>query len=611
MARRYVIIEDDRYDEALRLALEELSATAEEVEVKVLQEGSSGFLGFLSKPFKIKVTLKDKPEDPAADAPPEAPAVAKRANWTLLPNPEGIFLVVEKCGPGERPPEMAEVLKDLRTLGLSRADLDAVRNAFLPQNTDMPIRIAAADPAFSFDRDAKIEVAIDRDGMSAAFQVTKPFGSGKIPTRDEIVDRLRQYEVRVPLDEATIERALAERRFDEQIVVARGIAPVHGTPASIRWKLDFDTEQVKISIRDDGTVDFHKALKINNVRAGDIIGEKRDPVPGRDGNDVRMKPLPAKEGRDLPLQPGRNVELTEDGRRLVSAIDGQVVLRGNVPTVLPVFEVRGNVDIATGDVDFVGNVIVHGDVTDGFEVKADGNVEVRGMVNCSRVQASGNVLILGGFLGKEKGEIVASGSIGVKFVENGILRAGENILVEKAVMHSTMMAGRRIQVKGTKGLIVGGQTTAGDEVEAVTLGSALGTKTVVSVGVDFASREKIVRLDKELEEININLEKIQKTLGFFEKIAKASGALAPEQELLRTKSLSIMSQLLTRKRELETEKIAIDAGIEASSQGRVVCNNIIYPGVSIAIRKAVLLVRDPIKCSALTLRDGEVRIGPI
>jgi hypothetical protein len=189
--------------------------------------------------------------------------------------------------------------------------------------------------------------------------------------------------------------------------------------------------------------------------------------------------------------------------------------------------VRGNVDISTGDIDFVGNVIVHGDVTDGFEVKADGNVEVRGMVNCSRIQATGNVAILGGFLGKDKGEIVSDGSIGVKFVENGVIRAADAVVVEKAVMHSTLLAGKRIHVRGVKGLIVGGSATAGEEIEATTIGSALGTKTVLSVGVDFASRERSAKIDRELEEVNINLEKIQKTLGFFGRIARRLRGASP------------------------------------------------------------------------------------
>lgn len=50
-------------EEAIELALKELNAEKDDVEIEILEEGSKGFLGFLgAKDFKIKVTLKDNYE---------------------------------------------------------------------------------------------------------------------------------------------------------------------------------------------------------------------------------------------------------------------------------------------------------------------------------------------------------------------------------------------------------------------------------------------------------------------------------------------------------------------------------------------------------------------
>ena len=50
-------------EEAIELALKELNADKDDIEIEVLEEGSKGFLGFLgAKDFKIRATLKDNYE---------------------------------------------------------------------------------------------------------------------------------------------------------------------------------------------------------------------------------------------------------------------------------------------------------------------------------------------------------------------------------------------------------------------------------------------------------------------------------------------------------------------------------------------------------------------
>lgn len=50
------------YDEAVTNALVQLGSTSDQVEIEVIDKGSSGFLGIGAKPVKIKVTKKLTPE---------------------------------------------------------------------------------------------------------------------------------------------------------------------------------------------------------------------------------------------------------------------------------------------------------------------------------------------------------------------------------------------------------------------------------------------------------------------------------------------------------------------------------------------------------------------
>ncbi|MCF6096260.1 protein jag [Thermovorax subterraneus] len=54
-------------EEALELALKELKAKREDVKVEILDEGSRGLFGLLSRMARVRVTLKKKPEEKALE----------------------------------------------------------------------------------------------------------------------------------------------------------------------------------------------------------------------------------------------------------------------------------------------------------------------------------------------------------------------------------------------------------------------------------------------------------------------------------------------------------------------------------------------------------------
>jgi len=118
-------------EEAIELALKELGASIDEVEIEVIDEGSKGFLGIGSKEAVVKVTYSDSPE--------------KRAEKFL----SGLFdilgeevkidvskktddLSVELSGPdmgiviGKRG-ETLDALQHLTSLVVNRGDLDFVK----------------------------------------------------------------------------------------------------------------------------------------------------------------------------------------------------------------------------------------------------------------------------------------------------------------------------------------------------------------------------------------------------------------------------------------------------------------------------------------------------
>ena len=66
-------------NDAITKACIELSASSDRLEIQVVSEGSSGFLGFGAKPAVIKVRVKEEPaEEPVVEKKPAEKPVYKR-----------------------------------------------------------------------------------------------------------------------------------------------------------------------------------------------------------------------------------------------------------------------------------------------------------------------------------------------------------------------------------------------------------------------------------------------------------------------------------------------------------------------------------------------------
>ncbi len=82
---REVVKYGDDIDAAVELALIDLRATRDEVEVELLEEPSRGFFGIGSKLAKVKVSLKEQePEEPEVVLPEEVPEVTETAGETVF-----------------------------------------------------------------------------------------------------------------------------------------------------------------------------------------------------------------------------------------------------------------------------------------------------------------------------------------------------------------------------------------------------------------------------------------------------------------------------------------------------------------------------------------------
>ena len=89
--------------------------------------------------------------------------------------------------------------------------------------------------------------------------------------------------------------------------------------------------------------------------------------------------IAAKKGKGLPPLVGRGFDKSVDGLTYTAAIDGKIERHKNRIIILPILEINGDVDVGTGNIDFVGDVVIHGSVKTGARIRAAKSITIDGV----------------------------------------------------------------------------------------------------------------------------------------------------------------------------------------------------------------------------------------
>jgi len=518
--------------------------------------------------------------------------------------PEGIKLTVFAPLSGGNRVDLDDILQYVSNQGIMDANRAAVAMAVLKSSGD-PVVIAP--PQVTSNADSKFKVEISDDFMECRIMFLSPPGKPKLPSYSEVVDSLKLRGITYGIITDAIKEKLEKGLINEQFVAARGRPPVNGTDAGLEFKVAIKKDY-QLKEKDDGSVDYHEVLGlIENVVEGQVLAVKIPPTPGLPGKNLKGEEIAAKIGRDINMPAGKNVEVSPDGTEAISAINGHVVWTGTKLNVEAVFEVRGDVGYETGNIVFVGSVVIHGQVQDGFSIKATGNIEVKGSVGKSFLEAEGDIMVRNGIMGKDEGSVVAEGDIFVKFAENANIEARRNVVVTEVILHSNIDAGEKIICLGKRGTVFGGRIRAGQEVNVKVLGSPVSTPTDVEVGVNPKTRQKFEELENEISKDKVNFEKIKVGIKTLQKLREKMGGLPPDKEQIFVQLNNAQNTLMEKLIETEERLSSIKAQLEVQRGGQVSVMNMTYAGVKITIQNSSLTVKEPYKFATFYNEGHEIK----
>lgn len=469
-------------------------------------------------------------------------------------------------------------------------------------------RLDAGRPA---PRDAELELWVSPDNLSVVAKVVPPEPGGRNLTKEQVLAELARRRIVYGIDHEAIERLveLLEKGFrpgDEGVVVARGRPPVDGEDAVIVYHPLLQAPGGCPRITEDGRADFFDLNLVHNVEKDTVLATKRPPTSGEPGTDVYGRTIRPRAGRDVRLRAGPGTRLSPDGMSVIAAREGHASLSpGGEVTVSPVFVVPGDVGYGSGNIDFVGTVVVRGDVTAGFTVKAAQNVEVHGGIMGGSVEAGGDVVVLYGIVGGGRGRVKAGGSVRCRFIESAEVEAGGDVLVSDGILNS-QVSGDSVKVTGGRGSIVGGRIRARREISARNLGSPMGVATELQVGVPPAVRAELDRIREQLAQVEDRFGEATRTAGYLTAAGAGAGARLSREFAEKTLRLTA-----TERQQLAARQAELEAKLDPEPGACVKGYDAVHPGVRITIGRERHVVVDESTNSCFVLgEDGEITLIP-
>ena len=455
------------------------------------------------------------------------------------------------------------------------------------------------DPA-----DAVAVVFVQANKLTAWLLVLPAMCGGEDITAARIERAASEAGVRYGMDEALIERAVAEKLYFKPLPLAVGLAPVPGIDGRVEEL--FPREKTpEFRMDEKGNIDFRTLNTMQQVLQGDHICNIILPIPGTDGMDVKgsviKSPMPA-----APQVPnGTNTGISEDGTVLFARMDGQLVYESGRFSVRPVLQIAGNVDASVGNIDFRGDVFIGGDVTEDYEIRCTGSVTINGLVESARIIAGGEINVAKGVCGDGSTFIQSGKSVKCKFIENSTVHA-ETTVYADSIINSKVTSNHTISVMSGRGTIIGGELAAANLIEAKVIGTESNRSATLTLGILPNIMKERQALDDEEAAIQNELSEIERSSNYVDMLGELNSELVEKQNKmrLRQKVLLLQQSKLAKKREaLVAQEAQVDVKRSRVNAGTL------YPMITLVFGRVQRTTNAVDKKCSAYYTSGEIIIG--
>lgn len=406
-------------------------------------------------------------------------------------------------------------------------------------------------------------------------------------TVDEVLEAVNRNGVIYGINCETISDMVEKRLMGREVLFAKGKPAVDGADGYFDFYFDSDLNH-RPTVKSDGSVDYWSVHSVEVVKKGQTIANYCEPVAGEDGIDVLGRVITAKKGKGLPPLVGRGFDKSVDGLTYTAAIDGKIERHKNRIIILPILEING--DVGTGNIDFVGDVVIHGSVKTGARIRAAKSITIDGVCEGCVLEAGNDLILRNGMIGMGKARIIVKGNLFAKFMEYTDVEVDGFVEADSAI-NCNVVSNDKVIFNGGHASIVGGKVYGCAGIEVQNLGNDAFIKTEVHVGVHKKIKIKIAELEKLVTQKQMLLDNIKAGI---KQIEQMMGSAADGMDL-EEKKLALVRAKIEKTAELTEDKEELErlkSIVERSTGATVQVLEHVYPNVEVCINNSKLVTKE-------------------
>lgn len=212
-------------------------------------------------------------------------------------------------------------------------------------------------------------------------------------TCEEIINILKKRDIVFGILEDNIKEACSK---DEAInvLIAKGVQAVDDIPEKMEI-LFKDSDQLEENSETEFKIDYRNRFMLATVKTGEEIARIIPSVIGKDGKDVYGNEVEHKESSNIKFKTGEGCKY--ENNKIIATLEGKPSFKSNTFKVHQVYQVD-EVNLSTGNINFVADVEVAKTVQEGMEIKAGNTIFIGGNVESAKISAASHITINGNVL---------------------------------------------------------------------------------------------------------------------------------------------------------------------------------------------------------------------